>query len=232
MTKQNLNAFQALQSALIARHQSEIDARNGVETADTKALLKFIDNFDQNAINAGFEKIARWSNQSAEQLARVFTITDKKSAHFVNLKGTRKILGLVALLGGESVKLDTHLANFLTVALTQVIRGQYAIFKNAVVGAELSQKDIRTALGYKAGETSEEMDYFISLERADFGITTIGTQTSQIKTSLIAIGLATGVKGKATGVVLSGEFVRALNGLKDKFGYCSESRGYNGAFAL
>lgn len=232
MTKSNLNAFQALQNALIARHNSEVEARNGEETADTKALVLFINKFDQSAINAGFQKIARWSNQSADELARVFTITDKKSDRFVNLKGARKFLGLVALIGGETVKLDTHLANFLTVALTQVIHGQYAIFKNAVVGAEMSQKDIRSSLGYKAGETSEEMDYFISLDRADFGITTISTQTSQIKTMLIAVGLATGIKGKATGVVLSGEFVRALNGLKDKFGYCAESRGYNGAYAL
>lgn len=231
MTKQ-LSAYNALQSALIARHQSEIDARDGAETADTKALIKFIGNFDPVALNSGFEKIARWSNQTADELARIFTITDKKSDRFVNLKGTRKFLGLVALIGGETVKLDTHLANTLSIALTQLIRGKYQIFQNAVIGAEMSQKDIRTALGFKAGETSEEMDIFIDLGRADFGITTISTQASQIKTMLIAVGLATGVKGKPSGFILSGNFVRALNGLKDKFGYIAESTGYNGKYAL
>ena len=228
----NLNAFQSFKSALIARHFAEMELRKDVETADTKALLNVTRKYDENALNAGFTKVAHWAGVSVETLAQRFTITDKKSAHFVNLKGIQKFAGLVAFLGGESVKLDNQLGNFLKIALTALVTGEYAIFKNAVVGAELSQQKCRYALGYKAGETSEDMDFLIDLNRADYGISTITTQTSQIKTLLIAVGLASGIRGKSSGVRLSGEFVRALNGLKDKIHYNAESKGYYGKYAL
>lgn len=231
MTTQ-LNAFEALSNALFIRHNAELIARNGEETADTKAIINHLHKYAPEALNKGFQMVCNWQNKTPEEVASRFTLTDKKSVNFINLKGTVKFLSLLNFIATKENKMDNFLNAVLKVALEKLTRGQVGINKNGVTGSNMSQQEIKESISYRAGLTNEQIDYLIEIGRADFLDSTWVTQSSQIKCMLITVGLCSGVKKQTSNLTFNGAFIRYINGLKGLLKGEIVSRGYNGEFAI
>lgn len=227
-----MTKFELLQSAIIARHSAEIENHSGKETTDAKNALSRINKANPEAVEKGLTKICNWTHQTPEELTSYFTLTDKKSAHFVNIKSVLKFIDLCVFLGSKVNTMDKYLNAVFTVALQKLIRGQVGINKNGVVGASMSQLAIKESLSYRAGLDNDRIDYLISIGRPDFLDSTYVTQSSQIKTMLISVGLCEGLKYKTSEVQFNGGFIRELNFLKDHLRTDLNSNGYNGAYAL
>jgi hypothetical protein len=212
MTK--VNAIALLVSTLRNRETTTANAKAQLEQTANRCFV-----VDTKFLEKGLNIIAKCADVDVETLVSWLAITDKKAAHFIPEKATMKFVRLAQFLGGatnaDMVKRGELLDNNLALICEQIknhfVRGQVGVIKNGVVGASMSLEDMRFAHSYRSANTPDQMEYLISLGRADYHNSTTNTQTSQIKSLFIGLGLATGVKGNGEAIQLTKRFVHAYN---------------------
>lgn len=224
-TKLNFNANEAIANAVIARANAIREEKRAnsyskdAQTAINAASLP--DNLEK-----GLLVLSRITETNPADLVSFLSINDKKAAHYLPIKAVVKVIDLIRFFSGAELK-DNFTALMVTSIMENVTRGKYGILNNAVTGAELTQKGLRTAIGYQAAEYPDEMDELISRGGADYGITTISTQASQLKSVFLALGLASGVKYTSKfAVQFSNKFVRELIANRDRIKTRNTSRGW------